>query len=113
LYSGNPRASSRQAGLALAVGCPDRFARLFSIQLRSVTCIEKQLYRFRTGPRPLHVEPAVAGNARLLISCAAPPEHAMSLNIEFGILITSRVLPCKLNLPLDDFIERGAFVGIF
>jgi len=72
-------------------------------------------YRFRTTANKygtLHAKAAVADGQCLLISSANLTEHAMSLNMELGLLITGGELPRKLDLLLDDFVERGVFVSI-
>ena len=72
-------------------------------------------FRSRTAANrygTLHAKAAVADSQCALISSANLTEHAMTLNMELGLLITGGDLPGKLELLLDDFIERGVFVTI-
>jgi len=72
-------------------------------------------YRSRSSAEKygtLHAKTAIADDERLLISSANLTEHAMSLNMELGIMITGGELPQKLNLLLNALIERGIFVSL-
>ena len=72
-------------------------------------------YRSRTDANKygtLHAKAAVADSQCLLISSANLTEHAMSLNMELGLMISSGELPRKLDLLLDEFAERGVFAKL-
>lgn len=60
----------------------------------------------------LHAKAAIADDRYLLISSANLTEHAMSLNMELGLMLTGGEIPRKLTLLLDTFIERGVFVPV-
>jgi phosphatidylserine/phosphatidylglycerophosphate/cardiolipin synthase-like enzyme len=71
-------------------------------------------YRSRTAANKygtLHAKAAVTDSQCALISSANLTEHAMSLNMELGLLITGGDLPHKLDVLFDDFIERGVFIA--
>lgn len=57
----------------------------------------------------LHAKTAIADRKQLLISSANLTEHAMSLNIELGVLITGGVLPLRVNQLFDQLVEREIF----
>jgi phosphatidylserine/phosphatidylglycerophosphate/cardiolipin synthase-like enzyme len=70
-------------------------------------------YRSRTTTNKygtLHAKAAIADSSCLLISSANLTEHAMSLNMELGLMVTGGELPQKLDQLLTDFVELGVFV---
>lgn len=57
----------------------------------------------------LHAKATVADGATLLISSANITEHAMSLNIELGVLIRDRDYARKIELLFDNYVSLGIF----
>ncbi len=58
----------------------------------------------------LHAKAVIADNKQLFISSANLTEHAMSLNIELGLLVQGGELPGRTDRIFDDYVERGVFV---
>jgi phosphatidylserine/phosphatidylglycerophosphate/cardiolipin synthase-like enzyme len=55
----------------------------------------------------LHVKCAAADGARLFVSSANLPEHAFTLNMELGLLVTGGPLPGQAEAQFDRLIATG------
>ena len=60
----------------------------------------------------LHAKFVVADRATLFVSSANLTEHAMSLNLELGVLIRGGVEPARATAMIDSLIQRGILVRV-
>ena len=60
----------------------------------------------------LHAKFVVADSATLFVSSANLTEHAMSLNLELGVLIHGGAEPARATAMVDSLIERGVLVRV-
>lgn len=60
----------------------------------------------------LHAKFIVADSATLFVSSANLTEHAMSLNLELGVLIRGGAEPARATAMIDSLIQRGVLVRI-
>ena len=58
----------------------------------------------------LHAKFVVADRATLFVSSANLTEHAMSLNLELGVLIRGGAEPARATAMIDSMIQRGILV---
>ena len=60
----------------------------------------------------LHAKFIVADGSTLFVSSANLTEHAMSLNLELGVLIRGGVEPARATAMIDSLIQRGVLVRV-
>jgi phosphatidylserine/phosphatidylglycerophosphate/cardiolipin synthase-like enzyme len=72
--------------------------------------IEKRGMDAKGNRGALHVKCAVVDDEALLISSANHTEHAMSLNMELGLLVRGGDLPCSLARHLRSLIQNRILV---
>ena len=60
----------------------------------------------------LHAKFVAADRATLFVSSANLTEHAMSLNLELGVLIRGGVEPARATAMIDSLIQRGILVRL-
>lgn len=79
------------------------------------------VYRWPLQQRPvdeggrrgsLHVKCAVADERSLLISSANLTAHALTLNMEMGLLITGGLLPHQVAQHFESLIRAGTLLGV-
>jgi phosphatidylserine/phosphatidylglycerophosphate/cardiolipin synthase-like enzyme len=58
----------------------------------------------------LHAKLAISDESSLLVSSANFTEHAMSLNIELGLMVSGGPLPTRANQLLRDLVRQGVFI---
>ncbi len=58
----------------------------------------------------LHAKCAVADGHRLLVSSANLTEHALTVNIELGILLTGDPLPARVDAFINSLVESGSLI---
>mgnify|MGYP003381045186 CR=1 FL=1 len=71
--------------------------------------LEKRAQSVKGGHGSLHAKLALADNHRLFISSANLTQHAMTLNIESGLLVTGGDIPEKVGRHLSYLVEAGVF----
>ena len=60
----------------------------------------------------LHAKFVAADSATLFVSSANFTEHAMSLNLELGVLIRGGAEPARATAMIDSLIQRGILVRV-
>lgn len=94
-------------------GAREQMLQMLPSAVQVYTWSAKERYRNEFGHYgALHAKLAIADNMNLLVSSANLTEHALSLNIEIGILVEGGLLPAKINRLLENLLAQKIFVKL-